>query len=448
MCNRWIGLGLLLSLGVVWTPGQVQAQPFYEVPGNANITVPVLGHDRPETGGFYTALEFTMLNQTKALGSQVVAVRGFFDTTGLINGTTVIRPVFDPTTGLRLLNAAGVPIVQVTNVRGTAGTFVGSRTIALSTENINRTSFEPGFNITLGYRFDSGFSLSASYMRTFDAKYTASASLVAPGFKVGGPTIPDTGTGVGSPSVADSFLTANVFNFPNNFSGPQFDTNFDGNVLDEDGNPRTNLTYGIWNAATQMDILFTQRFQTFELMGRLPVYSTDYSRTYALAGGKFAWFYENFRWRTVNTDVNGIALEQDIAEYNNKLSQRLYGPVIGCGNEIYLTQGFAASLDTTGGLLIDFSKATAKYELGDETIQNKRTTKRVLITPNVNVGANLWWYPLQNIQVRLGYQGQFYFNTQYMADPISFNYGAIDPGYDNKFLRIVHGLNVGIGLTF
>ena len=50
--------------------------------------------------------------------------------------------------------------------------------------------------------------------------------------------------------------------------------------------------------------------------------------------------------------------------------------------------------------------------------------------------------------MRVGYQGQFFFNTKYMEKPIGFNYGAIDPAYSTKFLRLVHGVNVGIGLTF
>ena len=35
-----------------------------------------------------------------------------------------------------------------------------------------------------------------------------------------------------------------------------------------------------------------------------------------------------------------------------------------------------------------------------------------------------------------------------MAEPIDFNYGAIDPAYDTRAFRIVHGFHVGLGLFF
>jgi hypothetical protein len=35
-----------------------------------------------------------------------------------------------------------------------------------------------------------------------------------------------------------------------------------------------------------------------------------------------------------------------------------------------------------------------------------------------------------------------------MYEPIGFNYSAIDPVYNTQYFRIVHGLNVGLGLFF
>lgn len=426
MRNRWIGLGVALCLGVGTATDTAQAQPLYDVPGNASFTTPVLGHDRPETGGFYTALEFVLLHQSRQVGSQVVGVRGLIDSTGLITSTVQRQFIVDA-------NGNVTPVLRT--VRGVPGTFLGSRTIALSTDNLGRTSFEPGVRTTLGYRFDDGFSLSFSYLHLFDAKYNASASLVPPFFR-------NTG------NLADSFVTAAVFNFPTNYAGPQNKTQFDGNTVDEDGNTPSGLTYGIWNAASNMDILLTQRFDNAEITGRMPVFATDYSRTYALAGAKFAWFWERFRWRTTSLDVNGAGLNSDIAEYSNTISQRMYGGFLGCGNEVYLTQGFAASVDMTGALLLNLVKERAKYKLGDDTTQAKRSRNSFTIVPNANIAGNLWWYPIPNVQLRVGYQGQFYFNTKYMEKPISFNYGAIDPAYERKFLRLVHGVNAGIGITF
>jgi hypothetical protein len=444
MRNRWIGLGLVLCFGVAMTSNSVQAQPLYDVPGNASFTTPVLGHDRPESGGFYTALEFVLLHQSRQIGSQVVGVRGLIDSTGLISST--VQRQF-------IVSATGAVTPILTTVRGIPGTFLGSRTIALSTDNLGRTTYEPGTRLTLGYRFDDGFSLSLSYMHLFDAKYNASASLVPPFFRnvLNSPAVrnpngdpPATGT----ITLADSYVTAAVFNFPTNYAGPQVKTQFDTNTTDEDGNNPAGLTYGIWNAASNMDILLTQRFDNADITGRMPVYATDYSRTYALAGARFSWFFERFRWRTTSLDINGGGGPQDVAVYSNTLSQRMYGAFLGAGNEIYLTEGFAASVDTTGALLLNIVKQRAKYELGDRSTQAKRSRNFFTVVPNANIAGNLWWYPIPNVQLRLGYQGQFYFNTKYMDKPISFNYGAIDPAYETKFLRFVHGINFGLGLTF
>ena len=42
--------------------------PLYEVPGQDSLTVPLpLGHDRLETGGFFTALEFVLLQQPRSV---------------------------------------------------------------------------------------------------------------------------------------------------------------------------------------------------------------------------------------------------------------------------------------------------------------------------------------------------------------------------------------------
>lgn len=58
------------------------------------------------------------------------------------------------------------------------------------------------------------------------------------------------------------------------------------------------------------------------------------------------------------------------------------------------------------------------------------------------------WAPLDGVMIKVGYTAMTFFNTYYMKQPIGFNQGAIDPSYNTQFLRIVHGLNVGIGFVF
>ena len=182
--------------------------------------------------------------------------------------------------------------------------------------------------------------------------------------------------------------------------------------------------------------------------GGIRAYSSETANVYGLAGGRFAWFWEQLKWRTTALDVNGNGTPSWTADYSNVLSQRMYGPFAGAGSDVYLGHGFSANFDATGALLLDFVKTIPKYWLEDLSIAKKVTRNSYEVVPNVNLGVNLLWNPFKNVQVRVGYQAMLFFNTKYMATPIDFNYGSLDPGYSNYFLRVVQGLNVGVGFMF
>ena len=375
---------------------RAQANTGFDVPLNSEPTIPIpTGH--AGDAGFYTSTEFVFMTQTRAMGSQIVAYRGFVDSTG--------------------------------NITGLPGTYVGSRQVALSTDTLGRTTYSPGFRVELGYKFDGGMQIFANFMQLFDAHYSAGATLAAPYAR-------------SRPDLSDTFLVAGVFNFSPKFAGPGQKTAFD-----PAGSGASN-TYGIWNAATTMDIRFTQRFTQADVGGRMPLFQTDYSRVYGMAGGRFAWFFERFAWITRSFAVDGSSNPQDAAFYTNTLSQRLYGPFVGVGHEIFLANQFSLSVDLTGAALLGIVKERTTYELGDRSTRAKRSANEFTLVPNANVAANLWWYPVEGVQVRLGYQAMSFFNTRNMEEPIGFNVGAIDPRYDTQYFRLIHGLNFGVGLFF
>lgn len=376
---------------------QAPANVGFDAPINTDPVIPI-PTGRTGQAGFYTSAEFIMLTQTRTIGSQVVAFRGIVDSTG--------------------------------NITGLPGTYVGSGQVGLSTNDLGRTTFSPGFQVELGYKFEDGTRIYANYLQMFDAHYSAGASLVPPFFR-------------SNVSLTDTFLTAGVFNFPSLYAGPQTKTQYDT----VPGSAGFN-TYGIWNGASEMTIKYTQRYQQAEIGARVPVFQTDYSRVYGLAAGKFGWFYDRFNWRTVSYDVNGNARPEDAATYSNTLSQRMYGPIFGFGHEIFLHNQLSLSVDLTGGVLLNVIKERAKYELGDESTQSKRSNNEYSVVPNGNANVNLWWYPIEGVQVRVGYQAMTYFNTRRMTEPIGFDYGAIDPNYGTQVFRIIHGINFGIGLFF
>ena len=381
----------------------------YAVPGSAGYNVPI-PTGKSGDNGFYAFGELVVLTQTRPLGEQVVASRGLVDTRGIISAAPDGTPQ--------------------------PGTFIGSGRTALSTGDFSRRSYTPGFSIGGGYKFDDGLSVYASYTHLMNQTVHAGATLATPYAR-------------NRPDLADSFLFSPVFNFPPQFAGPRIKTPQDdpnGNGT-QDRNAGGNF-YGIWNGASVMDIQFNSWYNQAEIGARMPLFQTETSRIYGLAGGRYAMIMERFKWRTVSYDINGVAGPQDVGNYNNTLSQRMYGPFIGCGHEAYIGKSLSVSADATAAALLGFVKERAKYSIGDKSIQNKLSRNDFEIVPNVNTSVNLMWYPIEGVQMRVGYSAMMYFNTQYMKEPIGFNYSSVDPAYGTQFFRIYHGVNVGLGFFF
>ena len=83
-----------------------------------------------------------------------------------------------------------------------------------------------------------------------------------------------------------------------------------------------------------------------------------------------------------------------------------------------------------------------------KTIESKWGREEFRLVPNGNAAINLWWYPAEGVQIRVGYQAMTFFNTLYMLEPVGFNYANPDPRYETQVFRILHGFNVGVGLFF
>lgn len=404
MRQRYIGGAVLAAaIAVGWPAGASAQDRFiargqeggFQTPVNSGDVIP-LPTGRAGEPGFYFGSEFVMLTQTRALGRQDIAYYGFFDAQGLITGTP--------------------------------GNFVGTGAVALNTNNMGRREFQPGFRAELGYKFDTGTRIYANYLQLYDAHYSLGVTQFTRGFRA-------------APNLSNTFLSSPVFNFTTAFSGPEVDTAYDA--------PNAGFnTAGIWNAADVMDSKFTQRYQQAELGMRVPLYQTEYSSVYGLSGARFAWFFERYSWRTVDLDATGNSAPQNAARYTNTLSQRMYGLFVGCGHEVYLGNMFSASLDLTAAAYMNVHKERAKYVLEDNTTQSKFGREGFDIVPSGTADFNLWMYPVEGVQLKLGYSGMTFFNTRYMRDPVGFNFGNIDPLYDTKWFRLVHGFNVGIGFFF
>ena len=397
MRKLWIRICLLAVVCALAgsATNQVNAQEGgWDVSGYDSIQTPLpIGSTRPGMGEVFGSAEFLYIFANRNIGNQAIAKRGFVDSDGSITGTV--------------------------------GQFVGSGNYALDTTSFGRTSWAPGMRLGLGYRFEDGLSISLNYTHLFDAKYNTSASPIPPDFNTG-------------QQLADSFLFSPVYNFSTYFAGPQ------NRVPVGSG----SSPYGIWNGATDMYISYIQRYDNWDLTARLPVFETEYAKTQAVFGGRFAWIWERFGWTTNAFDSTGNLNPADVGNYTNIMSQRMYGPFVGCSHDVFLGNQFSLNAEVTGALLYDIVKTKAEYARGDMQMGSKRAADLFGLVPNVNASINLAWYPIQGVSIRVGYNIWSFFNTYYMQQPVSFNYGAIDPSYKQKFVELFNGLNFGLAISF
>lgn len=357
-----------------------------------------LSHPRYEEGGFFVGLEGLFWRETRPLKNQVIATRGVIDVDGSLTGNP--------------------------------GSFIGSGDVALNTSQLRGPgSYQPGFDLTLGWRFESGTVLQFSWYHLVDARYGATATLLPPGFKIGS-------------QLENTFLTSPVVNFPVDFAG------FPNNL--SIGNP--GATFGIWNAATLMTIDFIQRFDMFDTSMRIPMWQTENFRTYGMIGPRIISLWERFKWRTVDADVNGGSGPGTTADYTNITSNRLYGVNFGCGNEWFMGDtpvgAFSISLDVGGSAYVDFVKGRAAYELEDRSIGVRRARRMWTIAPELEAKLKCWWYPWEGIQVQVGYDFMAFFNTMASPEPVDFNYASVDPQWNSTFIRWFHGWTFGVGFVF
>jgi hypothetical protein len=401
MRGRKLGWACVLLAGLALLPARAFGQGEEFPRPDVELPFP-LGHDRMDKGGLYLGGEFVMYKQTNPIKNQGIAFSGFTETSGGVFGIT------------------GIP-----------GQFVGSHALRLDAEQVaGPSTYQPGFKVLIGWRFEDASALEVSYMNLQKAVYNATATLIPPGLQVG-------------VNQVDTFLFSPVYNFPLEYGGPLnkvgslFPFNIPGTV------------FGIWNGASLESIEFDQRTTQIEAVYRKPIFETECYRCYGLIGPRFFWIWERFKWRTVSYDANGNAGPTDAAIYTNIVSNRMYGGHMGFGQEWYMGHGVALSLDLEAALLLDIVKERAKYELGEKDLapQNKRAITDYTVVPELQANLNVWWYPTEAVQVRVGYDVMTFFNTKGFHSPVDFKYGSVAPAYEHVF-RYFHGLNAGIALIF
>jgi len=411
MHNKSIWRALLLTaLAALTTAGAGRAQPqnFGEDYAPPDTVFPFpLGSTHPEEGGLYLGTEAVMYRQTNPLKQQLVAVRGL--------------TIVDNTTNIPNIGVLPVP------------TFIGSGQAALDVQQVSGPNdYQPGVSFTLGYKFADGSAWEFKYLYITEVNLHASATEVPAGFNVG-------------QNFENSFLFSQVFGFPNDYNGPA------QKIASDPGGGVGSSAPGIWNGASIMTEQFLQRTQEYELTYRQPIFETETYRLSGIVGPSIVWIWERYKWTAADIDLaTNASGPQDEAQYNNIVSNRLYGAHAGFRNECYLGHGFAANLDLQGGAFVDTAKTEAIYELarGGVGPGSKRALHYWLPALQAQATVGVTWFPIENVELKAGYDFQAFFNTLSSPNPIDFNYGAVNPGYTSGTVRFLDGLNLGVGINF
>jgi hypothetical protein len=369
-------------------------------PGIPDVIIPApIGSSHPERGGPYFGGQFVLMQMTNPLESQPIGFRGFFDSTGALGGKV--------------------------------GQFVGDAEQVLNAHDAGGPgTYVPGFKLEAGYKLKDGTSIEFEWMYLQPTHYFHVANFVPPVFAFG------------NPSLENSFITAPVYNFNSWFAGIQ------NKVA---GLPPGSV-YGVWNGADEMIVDFIQRYQQYQIGTRTPILDVpdmNY-RSYGYMGLRFSWIWEKFRWTTFSSDANGNpGGPLDTGVYSNIVSNRMYGPYIACGNECWIGNNFAVNFDIGGALFLDIVKERAEYQTGQKNapgyVKRSRTTYQ--IAPEVTAVLGLSWFPIENIQFKIGYDFMAFFNTLAATHPVSFNVGALDPPY-NSVIRFYDGFQAACVINF
>lgn len=455
--TKW--LALLLVGGLCLTPATVRAQdnpgasvrsPEWESP------LPLMWGDRDE--GLYVSTEFLILQFDNPLRQQALAFRGFIDNFGQLNG--------DPKSPLITVvdSATGDFINSFHLSPGPAGAFVGSHETALDQHDVGGNKYVPGMRLTIGYRLRDGIALEISYMTTDTVTHSATAGIIPRDQN-------------GNSNFANSFISSPFFNISPQFAGPPADvisnvvpvpvpagastvavptplTGIPGVFLPPNEVNELNTlhglalpAFGIWNAAEEMYLKFSQSLSTWEFNIRMPVYQDDNFRSYSIVGIRQFHIREAFSWRTVDEDIFGNTLPEWSATYNNRIDNDLYGLQCASGNEVYLGAGWALSVEGRVGIFGDASQVKTEIARGDEEFSVHHIRKDTSIVPMFQGAGYLWWYPIEGIQLRAGYEFLGLIGVKRSPHQVDFNAGTLQPEVKDMFFRM-SGFTAGISFIF
>jgi hypothetical protein len=461
----WLGMILTAALAAPLTARGQECGPQAGLGAMPNYGAPVtewplpLMWDARNEGPFF-AMEAVAMRINNILGGQLVAQRGFWDDTGLARG--------DPTGPVLIVQDgrnANSQIALLLADAGTPGQFVGSGAPAMYVSDVNDASrFTPGTRLTAGWRLRNGLVFDVSYLQLVAARGKASVGIIPPRSE----SLRD--------DLANSFVSTPFFNYTPEFAGAQRDVISDvflfpvppntGTVSlvnpgSATGAPNEIITddasiddiiafrgtpiaaYGVGNAAEIIVASYRQQFNTGELNVRVPLFQGDVTRTYFTGGFRYAFLQERYRLYITDLDVEG---NKFMMRYTDRIKNRYYGMQLGLGSEAYLGLGWSFSVEAKAGVAAENSLASTEIaNLLNSSFHQE--DNQFGVVGLFQGGAYIWWYPIEGVQLRFGYEYLGIVNARRSPNPLDYNLGSLSPTRERKYLS-VDGVTVGVGFIF
>jgi hypothetical protein len=68
--------------------------------------------------------------------------------------------------------------------------------------------------------------------------------------------------------------------------------------------------------------------------------------------------------------------------------------------------------------------------------------------PEAQANANVFWFPIEGVEIRGGYDFMAFFNTVTSPNPVDFNFGRLAPDWHHGKTRFIDGFHLGIAFIF
>ena len=94
-------------------------------------------------------------------------------------------------------------------------------------------------------------------------------------------------------------------------------------------------------------------------------------------------------------------------------------------------------------------KESAWYQLPDRALTKaKKSATNFAFVPETNASVQLCWYPIEGIQMKVGWNFLAFFDTVQADQQVDFDFRSLDPNWKNRFVRFHSFQNIFFNLAW